>query len=160
MRCSAAKSKPARRIIRDYIKATVGFEKLGAVLDAERLRELQEAVHAVYVDPALIDYAVRVARATRNPSSVGLQELAQYVTYGVSPRASIYMITAAQSLALVRGRRYVLPEDVLAIAPDVLRHRLMLSFEALSDDVSAQFVVDAVLKSVPLPDVVLRDVNS
>ena len=158
------------KVLVDYPSATeefvivermiAGLEKLGAVLDAERLRELQEAVHTIYVDPALIDYAVRIARATRNPSSVGLQDLAHYVTYGVSPRASIYMITGAQSLALVRGCQYVLPEDVLAIAPDVLRHRLMLSFEALSDDVSAQFVVDAVLKSVPLPDVVLRDVNS
>jgi MoxR-like ATPase len=158
------------KVLVDYPSATeefvivermiAGLEKLRGVMDAERLRELQEAVHTVYVDPALIDYAVRVARATRNPSSVGLGDFARYVTYGVSPRASIYMVTAAQSLALVRGRRYVLPEDVLAIAPDVLRHRLVLSFEALSDDVSAQSVVDAVLKSVPLPDVVLRDVNS
>jgi MoxR-like ATPase len=158
------------KVLVDYPSATeefvivermiAGLEKLGAVMDASRLRELQAAVRTVYVDPALIDYAVRVAKATRNPSSVGLGDLARYVAYGVSPRASIYLITAAQSLALVRGRQYVLPEDVLAIAPDVLRHRLMLSFEALGDDVNAQFVVDSVLKSVPLPDVVLRDVTS
>jgi MoxR-like ATPase len=158
------------KVLVDYPSATeefvivermvAGLEKLHSVMNAEKLRELQDAVHTVYVDPALIDYAVRVARATRSPSSVGLADIAHYVTYGVSPRASIYMITAAQALALVRGRRYVLPEDVLAIAPDVLRHRLVLSFEALGDDVGAQFVLDRVLKSVPLPDVVLRDVNS
>jgi MoxR-like ATPase len=158
------------KVLVDYPSATeefvivermiAGLEKLGAVMDATRLRELQGAVRNVYVDPGLIDYAVRVANATRSPSSVGLDGLSRYIAYGVSPRASIYLITAAQSLALVRGRQYVLPEDVLTIAPDVLRHRLMLSFEAFGDDVSAQFIVDSVLKSVPVPDVVLRDVTS
>jgi MoxR-like ATPase len=155
------------KVLVDYPTATeefvivermvAGLEKVHEVMHVEQLRELQKAVHTVFVDPALIDYAVRVATATRKPSSVGLQDLARYVSYGVSPRASIYMITAAQALALVRGRRYVLPEDVQSIAPDVLRHRMVLSYEALSDDVSVQHVVDAVLQSVPLPDVVLRD---
>ena len=95
--------------------------------------------------------------ATRDPAAVGLGDLARFVTYGVSPRASIYMVLAAQALALVRGRQYVLPEDVRAMAPDVLRHRLVLSYEALSDDVSADHVVDAILRRVPVPDVVLRD---
>ena len=105
----------------------------------------------MFVDPALIEYAVRVASATRDPSSVGLQDLARYITYGVSPRASIYMVMAAQALALVRGRQYVLPEDVRTIAPDVLRHRLVLSYEALGDDVGVQHVVDAVLRQGPGP---------
>jgi MoxR-like ATPase len=74
----------------------------------------------------------------------------------VSPRASIYMVMAAQALALVRGRQYVLPEDVHTMAPDVLRHRLVLSYEALSDDVGPQHVIDAILRRVPVPDVVLR----
>jgi MoxR-like ATPase len=137
-----------------------GLEKVQEVMDAPALRALQRAAQAVYVDPALIDYAVRVAAATRNPSSVGLPDIARYVTYGVSPRASIYMVTAAQSLALVRGREYALPEDVRSIAPDVLRHRLVLSYEALSDDVNAEAVVDAILRRVPVPEVVLRDVAS
>ena len=155
------------KVLVDYPTATeefvivermvAGLEKVHEVMRVEQLRELQKAVHTVFVDPALIDYAVRVATATRKPSSVGLDDLGRYVSYGVSPRASIYMITAAQALALVRGRRYVLPEDVQAIAPDVLRHRMVLSYEALSDDVSVQHIVDAVLQSVPLPDVVLRD---
>ncbi|HTT91662.1 MAG TPA: AAA family ATPase [Acidimicrobiales bacterium] len=137
-----------------------GLEQVREVMDAQQLRALQKAVQTVYVDPALIEYAVRVAGATRGPAAVGLDDLTRYVTFGVSPRASIYMVLAAQALALVRGRQYVLPEDVRAMAPDVLRHRLVLSYEALSDDVSPDRVVDAILARVPLPDVVLRGVGS
>jgi MoxR-like ATPase len=134
-----------------------GLEQVREVMDAHHLRALQSAVRTVFVDPALIEYTVRVASATRDPSSAGLPDLARYITYGVSPRASIYMVMAAQALALVRGRQYVLPEDIRTIAPDVLRHRLVLSYEALGDDVGVQQVVDAVLGKVPVPDVVLRD---
>jgi MoxR-like ATPase len=158
------------KVVVDYPNATeefvivermiAGLEKVQEVMDAEHLRRLQNAVRTVYVDPALIEYAVRVASATRDPSSVGLQDLSRYVTYGVSPRASIYMVMGAQALALVRGREHVLPEDVRTIAPDVLRHRLVLSYEALSDDVDAQHVIDAVLSRVRVPDAVLREVSS
>jgi MoxR-like ATPase len=136
-----------------------GLEDVHEVMDVQQLRGLQKAVQTVFVDPALIQYSVRVAAATRDLSAAGLKDLAPYVTYGVSPRASIYMVLAAQALALVRGRQYVLPEDVRAMAPDVLRHRLVLSYEALADDVDAEHVVDAVLGAVPVPDVVLRDVG-
>ena len=135
-----------------------GLEEIQEVLSADQLRALQRTVRTVFVDPAIIDYAVRVSTATRNPAAAGLSEIERYITYGVSPRASIYLITAAQALALVRGRQYVLPEDVRTIAPDVLRHRLVLSYEALSDQVNAEYVVGAVLRSVPVPDVVLRNV--
>ncbi|MBO0714520.1 MAG: AAA family ATPase [Acidimicrobiales bacterium] len=137
-----------------------GLETLQQVIDAEQLRAVQRAVRTVFVDSSLIDYAVRVSAATRDPKSVGLPEVSRYVTYGASPRASIYFVLAARALALVRGRIYVLPEDVRALAPDVLRHRLVLSYEALGDDVSVEQVVDAILERVPLPDVVLRDVHS
>jgi len=136
-----------------------GLEKVREVMDAQHLRALQSAVRTVFVDPALIEYTVRVASATRDPSSAGLPDLARYITYGVSPRASIYMVMAAQALALVRGRQYVLPEDIRTIAPDVLRHRLVLSYEALGDGVGVQHIVDAVLRKIPVPDVVLRDVS-
>jgi MoxR-like ATPase len=136
-----------------------GLEDVHEVMDVQQLRSLQKAVQTVFVDPKLIEYAVRVATATRDPAAVGLGDLARYITFGVSPRASIYMVLAAQALALVRGRQYVLPEDVRAMAPDVLRHRLVLSYEALSDDVSAEHVVDAILSRVPSPDVVLRDLR-
>jgi MoxR-like ATPase len=136
-----------------------GLEEVREVMGVQHLRALQKAVQSVFVDPALIEYAVRVASVTRNPSAAGLQDLARYVTYGASPRASIWMVMAAQALALVRGRQYVLPEDVRTIAPDVLRHRLVLSYEALADDVSAQHIIGAILRKVPVPDVVLREVS-
>jgi MoxR-like ATPase len=137
-----------------------GLEKVHAVMDVGELRQMQRAVHSVFVDPALINYAVKVASATRNPSSAGLADLTPYITYGVSPRASIYLITGAQALALVHGRQFVLPEDVRSIAPDVLRHRLVLSYEALSEDVGVEHVVNTILRSVPLPEAVLRNVTS
>ena len=158
------------KVLVDYPTATeefvivermvAGLEKVHEVMGVQQLRTLQEAVRTVFVDPALIEYAVTVASTTRNPGAVGLQELSHYVTYGVSPRASIYMVMAAQALAFVRGRQYVLPEDVHTIAPDVLRHRLVLSYEALADDVTAEQIIDAVLSRVPVPDVVLRTVSS
>jgi MoxR-like ATPase len=157
------------KVLVDYPSATeefvivermiAGLEHLREVMDVQHLRALQSAAHTVFVDPALIEYAVRVASATRDPSSAGLPDLSRYITYGVSPRASIYMVMAGQALALVRGRQYVLPEDIRTIAPDVLRHRLVLSYEALGDDVGVQHVVDAILRKVPVPDVVLRDVS-
>jgi MoxR-like ATPase len=133
-----------------------GLETVQSVMDAQQLSALQKATQAVFVNPALIDYAVRVSSATRNMPSVGLGDMARHVTYGVSPRASIYMILAAQALALVRGRDYVLPEDVYALAPDVLRHRLVLSYEALSDNVTSEDVLGAILSTVPLPEVALE----
>jgi MoxR-like ATPase len=154
------------KVLVDYPTATeefvivermiAGLEQIHEVFGADRLRQLQRQMRDVFVDPALIEHAVRVATATRNLASVGLEVLSPYVTYGVSPRASINMVIAAQALALVRGRDYVLPEDIQTIAPDVLRHRLVLSYAALSDEIDAEYVIDAVLNRVPLPDVVLR----
>ena len=134
-----------------------GLKAVQSVMSAQQLSALQRATQAVFVDPALIEYAVRVSNATRDLSAVGLGDIARYVTSGVSPRASIYMVLAAQALALVRGREYALPEDVHAIAPDVLRHRLVLSYEALGDNVTSEDVLGAILRTIPLPEVVLRE---
>ena len=123
-----------------------------AVITVEQLRELQSATEAVYVDPALIEYSVNVARATRQPSSIGLNDLSRYITYGASPRASINMILAAKALAVIRGRDYAVPEDVRELALDVLRHRIVLSYEALTDDVSSDDVLLRILKGVRIPD--------
>jgi MoxR-like ATPase len=128
-----------------------GLDTIQSVLSAQQLSALQRETRGVYVDPSLIEYAVRLSGATRDLESVGLKEMAGYVTYGVSPRASIYMVLAAQALALLRGRDYVLPEDVQALARDVLRHRLVLSYEALGDDVTTEDVLDEVLAAVPVP---------
>jgi len=134
-----------------------GMEAIDSVMDAQQLSALQKATQGVFVDPALIEYAVRVSAATRNLPSVGLPDMVRYVTFGVSPRASINMVLAAQALALVRGRNYALPEDVAAVARDVLRHRLVLSYEALGDNVTVEQVLDAVLSRIRLPEVVLRE---
>jgi len=126
------------------------------VADPGRLVEMQKAVDRVYVDPALIEYAVRVAHATRHPADVGLGDLARYVSFGASPRAPINLILAGRALAYVRGRDYVLPGDVTELVPDVFRHRLVLSYEALSDDVTADHVLARVTAAVPVPDTPLQ----
>ena len=127
------------------------------VLMPEQLLELQRLSDNVYVDPALIEYGVRLATATRNPKDAGLAELAHYVTFGASPRASINLMLAARALAFIRGRDYVLPQDAQDMALDVMRHRLVLSFEALSDGVTADAILGKIIDAVPLPVVPLRE---
>ena len=138
-------------------RMTAALETVQRVMDAPQLIALQRAADAVFVDPALIEYSVRVAGATRNLAALGLNDVARYVTYGASPRASINMILAGRALALVRGREYALPPDVRDVAHDVLRHRLVLSYEALADNVTSDDIIDRILSTIPLPDIVLRD---
>jgi MoxR-like ATPase len=123
-----------------------------AVIDPERLIEMQRQVDRVYVDPALIEYSVRLANATRRPDQVGLGELTRYVSFGASPRASINLILAGRALAFIRGRDYVVPRDVTDLVLDVFRHRLVLSYEALSDDVTPDTLLTRVMAAVPIPD--------
>jgi len=132
-------------------------EMIERVLSTDDLLGLQREVDRVYVDPALIDYAVRLATSTRAPGSHGMPELDRYVTFGASPRASINLILTAKALAYVRGRDYALPQDVRDMARDVLRHRLVLSFEALSDDIAADNILTTVLNRVAAPVVPLRE---
>jgi MoxR-like ATPase len=127
------------------------------VIDPDRLREFQRAAEAVYVDPGIIEYAVRLATATRNPGSVGHPELARYIAFGASPRAPISMIRGAKALAFLRGRDYALPGDARDLARDTLRHRLVLSYEALADGVSPDDLLGPILDAVPLPDIPLRE---
>ncbi len=127
------------------------------MLDPSHLVQLQGVVARVYVDPAIVDYAVRLVTATRTPSTIGLGELDRYVTFGASPRASIALVLGGRALAFLRGRDYVLPHDVRELALDVLRHRLVLSYEALADDVDPDTVINAVLGAVRVPEVVLQD---
>jgi MoxR-like ATPase len=129
------------------------------IIDPQRLIQLQHQVDRVYVDPALIEYAVRVTTATRFPAMVGQGHLSRYVAYGASPRASINMILAARALAFIRGREYALPQDLTDIALDVLRHRLVLSYEALSDEVNADVVLNQILTSLPVPDLALQGIR-
>jgi len=127
------------------------------VLDADSLRRYQREADQVYVDPGVIQYAVQLATATRNPSIVGRAELARYLTYGASPRASINMVLAARALAYLRGREYALATDVRDLARDVLRHRIVLSYEALAEDMSADDLLTPILDSVRVPQIPLRE---
>ena len=126
--------------------------EVNAVADTLALAALQRACRQVFVDPALMMYAVKLVGATRRPEQHGLGDSAKYITYGASPRATIGLIEGARALAMLRGRRYVLPEDMADLVPDVLRHRVVLSYEALAENISADDIVQRVLKSVPMPD--------
>lgn len=133
------------------------LQDVQAVLDADDLAKLQVRADSVYVDPALIEYSVNLVTATRQPDKCNLNELEPYIQYGASPRASINMILAGRALAFVRGREYALPQDVRDVALDVLRHRIVLSYEALSDDVTSDQIVEKLMKAVPMPEVPLRE---
>ncbi len=126
------------------------------VLGLDDLRRMQRTASQVFVHHALVDYVVRLVVATRAPREHGMDDVASWVSYGASPRASLGLIAASRALALVRGRDYVLPQDVLDITVDVLRHRLVLSYDALADGVPADHVVKRILQTVPLPQVTPR----
>lgn len=123
------------------------------ILDTSELVRLQRSVREVFVHHALVDYVVRVVAATREPRRHGLEDVDRWLSYGASPRATLGAVTAARALALVRGRDYVVPQDVVDVLPDVLRHRLVLTYDALADEVGADVVVHRVLQAVPLPQV-------
>jgi len=138
-------------------RMTGALQAVQKVLTTEDLVALQAQVDKVYVDPALIEYAVRMVTATREPKEVGLQEIEHYIMFGASPRASINLILTARALAFVRGRNYALPQDVLDMALDVIRHRLVLSYEALSDNVTADDLLNKIFDRIPIPVVPLRE---
>ncbi|GIH23455.1 MoxR-like ATPase [Acrocarpospora phusangensis] len=132
-------------------------EPTRAILTTDDLIGMQARVREVYVDPSIVDYAVRLVTVTRALGNAGLGQLERYVNYGASPRASIALVIGARALAFLRGRGYVLPYDVIELALDVLRHRIVLSYEALADDVDADTIVTSVLGAVRVPDAVLQD---
>ncbi|HVN16350.1 MAG TPA: MoxR family ATPase [Anaerolineales bacterium] len=140
-------------------RMTNALQAVQKVLTTEQLVGLQKEVDNVYVDPALIEYAVRMVTATRQPKDFGVKEIEHYIMFGASPRASINLILTARALAFVRGRDYVLPQDVLDMALDVIRHRLVLSYEALSDNVSADDLLQKILDRIPIPVVPLHERN-
>jgi MoxR-like ATPase len=127
------------------------------VVDLDALRAFQRRADAVYVDPAIIEYAVRLTTATRAPASAGKAELARFVTFGASPRASINMVLGARALAFLRGRDFTLPTDVRDLALDVLRHRIVLSYEALAEDLRPDDLLAPMIDAVAMPAAPLRD---
>ncbi len=123
------------------------------ILDAAEVVRLQKVASGIFVHHALVDYVVRVIQATRHPAQFGLNDVADWISYGASPRASLGIIAAARALALIRGRDYVVPQDVLEVIPDVLRHRLVLSYDALADEVSPEDIITRILQTVGMPQV-------
>jgi MoxR-like ATPase len=138
----------------------VDHPELRQALALDELRALQRAVYDVYVDPSLVSYAVDIATATREPAAHGLPELAGYISFGASPRGPISLVQGARALALVRGRDYALVEDVQALARDALRHRLVLSYQALAEDVTSDQILDQVLGVVQTPQLDLSRQSS
>lgn len=138
-------------------RMTSALQAVQKVLTTDQLAELQQEADKVYVDPALIEYAVRMVTATRKPDEVGLKDLQRYIMFGASPRASINLILTARALAFVRGRNYALPQDVLDMAFDVMRHRVVLTYEALSDNMTSDTLVKKILDRIPIPVVPLHE---
>jgi MoxR-like ATPase len=127
--------------------------ELSQMLSLDDLKALQAQSVQVYVDPALISWAVDVATATRRPNDHGVDGVAEYVAFGASPRGPISLVSAARALALIRGRDYVVPSDMEALVHDALRHRLVLSYRALAEEVSPDTLLDQVLAAVPMPQI-------
>jgi len=138
-------------------RMTAALQAVQKVITTDELLDLQKEVDKVYVDPALMEYAVRMVTTTRKPQEVGLGDLQKYIMFGASPRASINLILTGRALAFVRGRKYALPQDVLDMALDVMRHRLVLSYEALSESVSGDDIIMKVLDRIPIPVVPLHE---
>ena len=125
--------------------------QVNAVATTDQLAALQARCREVYVDPSLVQYAVRLVSATRTPDKHGLKDTARLITYGASPRATIGLVEGARALALLRGRSYALPEDMSDLVPDVLRHRVVLSYEGLSEGLTSDALIERIMKAVPAP---------
>jgi MoxR-like ATPase len=126
--------------------------QVAKVTTTDQLAAMQRSCRNTYVDPSLIQYAVKLVAATRDPEGHGIKDTAKFLTYGASPRATICLIEGARALACLRGRSYALPEDVTSLIPDVIRHRLVLSYEALSEGLSADDVLANIVPRIPVPD--------
>jgi MoxR-like ATPase len=121
------------------------------VATTDQLADLQRECRQIYVDPSLVQYAVKLVSATRTPEKHGLKDLGGYITYGASPRATINLTEGARALAMLRGRSYALPEDMTDLVPDVLRHRVVLSYEALSEGLSSDAIIGKIMAKIPPP---------
>jgi MoxR-like ATPase len=121
------------------------------VLEPEQLTTLQAAADDVFVHDALVDYAVRLVLATREPGAHGLGDLTPWIAHGASPRATLGLVAAGRALALMRGRHYAIPQDIYDVSRDVLRHRVLLSYEALADGITAEAVTERVVTTVGAP---------
>jgi MoxR-like ATPase len=163
---------PEAQVDRFLLKVVVGYPEVGEevtvveraiagdpvvrqILSPEELLWFQQVAQAVYVDPALARYTVDLAAGTRHLEQIGLDDLSGFVAYGASPRGPISLVHSARALALLRGRSYALPQDIKDLAPDVLRHRLVLTYRALAEEVTPDTIIERVLAVVPSPKIEL-----
>jgi MoxR-like ATPase len=124
---------------------------VNAVATTDQLAALQAQCRQVYVDPSLMQYAVKLVSATRTPEKHGIKDMAHLITFGASPRATIGLVEGARALAMLRGRGYALPEDMTDLVPDVLRHRVVLSYEGLSEGLTSETLIGRIMKHIPAP---------
>ena len=124
---------------------------VNAVATTDQLAALQAQCRQVYVDPSLVQYAVKLVSATRTPEKHGIKDMAHLITFGASPRATIGLVEGARALAMLRGRNYALPEDMTDLVPDVLRHRVVLSYEGLSEGLNSETLIGRIMKHIPAP---------
>ncbi len=124
---------------------------VNAVATTDQLAALQAQCRQVYVDPSLVQYAVKLVSATRTPEKHGIKDMAHLITFGASPRATIGLVEGARALAMLRGRNYALPEDMTDLVPDVLRHRVVLSYEGLSEGLTSETLIGRIMKHIPAP---------
>ncbi|MDR7094776.1 AAA family ATPase [Hydrogenophaga laconesensis] len=124
---------------------------VNAVATTDQLAALQAQCRQVYVDPSLVQYAVKLVSATRTPEKHGIKDMANLITFGASPRATIGLVEGARALAMLRGRNYALPEDMTDLVPDVLRHRVVLSYEGLSEGLTSETLIGRIMKHIPAP---------
>jgi MoxR-like ATPase len=125
--------------------------QVSTVATTDQLAVLQAQCRQVYVDPSLVQYAVKLVSATRSPEKHGLKDLARFITFGASPRATIGLVEGARALAMLRGRSYALPEDMTDLVPDVLRHRVVLSYEGLSEGLDSDALIAKIMKQIAPP---------
>ena len=144
---------PARSEEREIIERMTSGAPLNVqpVVDAQYIMSAREIVRQVYVDEKIKDYVLDLVIATRNPGAAGLADLANLISLGASPRAGIFLISAARAYAFVKGRGYVVPDDIKQLAPDVLRHRIITTFEAEAQDVTSEQIVQRILDNVEVP---------
>ena len=126
-------------------------EEIRPIIDGQRLLDARRVVDEIYIESSVLDYIVDIVVATRDPASAGVPKLADYIEFGASPRASIFLNRAARAHAFIRGRGFVMPEDVKAIAPDVLRHRIIPSFEAEADELTSEALLQELLDHIDVP---------
>jgi MoxR-like ATPase len=133
-------------------RVTGAAQDVVPVATTDQLAALQRECRKAYVDPSIVQYGVRLVAATREPGRFGLKDLGKYLQFGASPRGSIHLIEGARALAFLRGRDYVLPQDVTDLVPDVLRHRMVLSYEALAEGITADQILMKVMQQIAAPD--------